>query len=442
MGVDLGNWTLKSTKYLFCLILAQLGSRIYGSIDLSSNNLSANEFYNIFTQIKDIDSLRPFIDFVGQRIPEIQVVWLKVFIEKNSTFFWRLCVPLIQPCKFEQQAWVRCCDFGQDNTFSTGSDSGEFALYDIKSCRCLKSIKAHNDVINCLKFSPNQELIAVGSEDGYLSLLSSADLNIISKRNYRDMPITSLSWTNQGSNIVVGYIDGIVAVVDYIADQVTFYEGHESEVSSIITLPNENSLFITGGSDNYVKIWSHVSGLLKKFKYIPDNLLSGAIYMQPVDANHFIVMSVNAVPVLYNLVGDFCAKANFEQAPALKNVVVCPDGNLAIISDSGRTYWADFTHISNDYWQSHIEKVHSLIFSKDGMHALVGAKSKNVLVWSIENIMNKLSLDQVLLLIFWSKLEAEEKIRVMQNNYWQSVFSDVGEALKNSLEELIWKLPV
>ena len=421
-------------RYIFLVSVLLLIVKIFPFYNCENAKLTSQEIYELFIHINDVNQIVPFIDFFKQRALQVQIEWLKFFTQRNCSFFWRLYLPMIEPCKFEQDDWVRCCDFGINNTFVTGSDSGELSLFDINTCKCLIKTQAHNDVINCVSFCPNNQIFAVGSEDGYISLYSAADLTLIVKESYKKSPVTALEWVHGSTYLVVGYLDGTIAVLDRAENKVFYFHGHDGEVSSIISMPvNANPLFVSASHDNFIKVWSLGDNILiKQFHYLSKNGLACPLYIQPLDSEKFICTSNGMPPILYNLENGLCSLADFFKDD-LKRAVVCPDGNLALLNDTGRVYWANFSNIYSDFWQSHVEKVHSLIFSKDGRHALVGAKSKTVFVWSIEKILHELSIEQILLLIFWNQEDPEDKIKIFESEYWKTVFAEYDSNFQKAL---------
>ena len=60
-----------------------------------------------------------------------------------------------------------------ENTLISGALDGKIKMWDYRQKTSAWTIKAHMSLINCLSVSPNNRLIASGSEDNYVKVESS-----------------------------------------------------------------------------------------------------------------------------------------------------------------------------------------------------------------------------------------------------------------------------
>ena len=74
-------------------------------------------------------------------------------------------------------------------------------------------LKRSDDAVNCCAWHPNQKTIAVGADDGRVTLYDATKGKELSKSIQRTAPVSTVAFAHDGS-LAVGGADGHVAVYD------------------------------------------------------------------------------------------------------------------------------------------------------------------------------------------------------------------------------------
>ena len=158
----------------------------------------------------------------------------------------------------------------QARLFSAGVD-GRIREWNIKDgCRQeIFSLDVIGGAIWCLAVSPDQETIAVGSEDGRVRLFSVLPRSLEFLRGFEsgeDGRVLSLSWSTDGSRIVAGSAGGMIKVFDSRTGRVNFSiraeRKNKSEVTSVWSVAFvSDEFFATGDSTGKVQFWDAMTGV-------------------------------------------------------------------------------------------------------------------------------------------------------------------------------------
>lgn len=138
----------------------------------------------------------------------------------------------------------------------TGNANGEFTLWNSYTYSFETIMQAHDAPIRKIIFSKDGNLIISGDNNGILKFWY-LSLNNVQKRqipSIRDM-------STKESFFVTGGDDAIIRVHDYEKDTIrSEMKGHNWDIRVCQVHP-ENSLILSGGKDNMVKLWDLRSNL-------------------------------------------------------------------------------------------------------------------------------------------------------------------------------------
>ncbi|CAG8432793.1 526_t:CDS:10 [Diversispora eburnea] len=186
---------------------------------------------------------------------------LKIWNVKSSS-----CIKTIE-C-----GYALCCSFlPGDRYVIVGTKSGHLELFDLASSSIIESIEAHDGPIWSLHIRPDKEGIVTGSADKNVKFwdfefllensngeitTSTRRLTLIHKRTLKMTDdVLCVRYSPNQKLIAVGLLDSTVKV--FYSDTLKFFlslYGHKLPVLSM-DISSDNSLLVTGSADKNIKIW-------------------------------------------------------------------------------------------------------------------------------------------------------------------------------------------
>lgn len=148
------------------------------------------------------------------------------------------------------------------------------------------SLDVVGGAIWCMAVSPDQDTIAVGSEDGRVRLFSVLPRSLEFLRGFESGDadrILSLAWSQDGSRIVAGSAGGQIRVFDTRTGRTVFSiraeRKNRKEVTSVWAVAFVgNEYFVTGHSTGHVQFWDTMTGVqLQDFPTFGADVLSLAV---------------------------------------------------------------------------------------------------------------------------------------------------------------------
>lgn len=165
---------------------------------------------------------------------------------------------------------LKSINLPQARLFTAGVD-GRVREWNIKDgCRQESfALDVVGGAIWCLAVSPDQDLLAVGSEDGRIRIFSILPRSIEFLRGFetgKDGRILSISWSPDGSRIVAGTAGGSVLVFDTQTGRVCFSiradRKNKSEPTTVWAVAFvSQEYFVTGDSTGKVCFWDAMTGV-------------------------------------------------------------------------------------------------------------------------------------------------------------------------------------
>ena len=142
----------------------------------------------------------------------------------------------------------------QDELFSAGGD-GILTRWNPSKKSAIESYQLSNKSLRSISYSPEQDLLAVGSSDGNIYLTQRADLKLVQIIPAHTNSVFALSWINPEQILVSGGRDALLKAWDNNFQQVGAQPAHWYTINHIAQSP-DLSLIATASRDKTIKIWS------------------------------------------------------------------------------------------------------------------------------------------------------------------------------------------
>ncbi|KAK8686292.1 hypothetical protein V6N13_125319 [Hibiscus sabdariffa] len=136
-----------------------------------------------------------------------------------------------------------------------------FKIWNVKTQRCLESVKAHDDAVNALVVS-GDGTVYTGGADGLIKIWQVAGTGserqhgLVGTLDKHKSTVNALALNGDGSVLFSGGCDGSVMVWEKRdGNQVGFVESLWGHSGAILCLINVGDLFVSGSSDRTVRVW-------------------------------------------------------------------------------------------------------------------------------------------------------------------------------------------
>lgn len=140
-----------------------------------------------------------------------------------------------------------------------------------RSGRLIRIVKGHSDAVNYVIAVRN--IIITASDNGEVFFWKFPSMYIVKKFRFKIPGIDTMSISPDKKNIVVGAVDGKVRIIDLVKYKVlSKFIAHDSYIFSSKFI--NNSSFLTGSDDGFLKLWNLKNNKLIKFINFKDGVLS------------------------------------------------------------------------------------------------------------------------------------------------------------------------
>ena len=134
----------------------------------------------------------------------------------------------------------------------------------------IDTITGHSESINCVAFTPNQQILVSGSEDNSIKLWDLATGECLATLEEHEAAVKSLAITPDGQLLVSGSADNTIklwqlpdnASESICADPIYTLTGHTDWVKCLAITPDGQTL-ASGSQDKTIKLWQLDTGELK-----------------------------------------------------------------------------------------------------------------------------------------------------------------------------------
>ncbi|EKX52194.1 hypothetical protein GUITHDRAFT_42081, partial [Guillardia theta CCMP2712] len=138
----------------------------------------------------------------------------------------------------------------QDRTVKVWERTGELRV----------SCKGHKRGVWCVKFSPVDKVVASSSADATVKLWSLGDGSCLKTLEGHEGSVLKLAFVTSGMQLVTGGSDGLLKLWTLKTSEcVASLEQHEDKLWALAVAPGEDTLLATGGADGMINFWDDVT---------------------------------------------------------------------------------------------------------------------------------------------------------------------------------------
>ncbi|CAD5206239.1 unnamed protein product [Bursaphelenchus okinawaensis] len=144
------------------------------------------------------------------------------------------------------------------NIFISGGADRHALVWDIRTGQCVQSFDGHEADVNTIRFHPNGDAFATGSDDASCRLFDlRADRQIcVYEKESILFPVNGVDFSASGRILFAGYGDYRVGVWDSLkCNRQSILYGHENRISCLRTSPDGTAI-CTASWDCTIRIWA------------------------------------------------------------------------------------------------------------------------------------------------------------------------------------------
>ncbi len=168
---------------------------------------------------------------------------------------------------------VLCFERISENVVASGAGDGRIIIWDEKSGKVLKEIKAHREPVFDIELSHNGKLLASTAWDGVISLWNTETWERYNYIYNEGSSTYTLSFTENDAYLAVGMLDKTLKLWEIETKRfVKEFVGHTNNVTSIEINGNE---ILSTSWDGSIILWDLYSGLIKQ-RFFAEKSVFGA----------------------------------------------------------------------------------------------------------------------------------------------------------------------
>ncbi|MEP1033399.1 caspase family protein [Ekhidna sp.] len=171
---------------------------------------------------------------------------------------------------------ILCFERIGENIIATGAGDGKIIIWDEKTGKSIKEIKAHREPVFDIELSHSGKLLASTAWDGVISLW---DTDTWERYNYiynEGASTYTLSFTANDAYLVVGMLDKTLKLWEVETKRfVKEFVGHKEIVTAIEVIGDE---ILTTSWDGSIILWDLPSGLIKQRMFAGKPVFGGVLY--------------------------------------------------------------------------------------------------------------------------------------------------------------------
>ena len=289
--------------------------------------------------------------------------------------------------------FVTSLSFNLDNTrlVSSAMDANVH-LWDISESKLihLNTLSGHTDWVWQVVFSPDDCLIATGSDDCTIRLWD-ADTGLCQKiLTGHQGWVVSVAFHPHRSHLASGSTDGTVRFWDLESGEcITSLDAHETGVWPVVYSP-DGKIIVTGGWDAIIKIWDAETKNCLNILKGHQNPLKTLVFSE--DGKLLVsgagITQAHCKPTIkiWNVATGTCIQTYHGHQTGIRSLTLSPDQKTIASGDIEQVvkFWDVKTGQSLKTLSGHTAWIWSLDFSPDGQRLASGGLDHQVRLWDIQ----------------------------------------------------------
>ncbi len=259
------------------------------------------------------------------------------------------------------------------------TEENAYALNEITSDQRLvfytNKIK-ENDNIHALAYSNHKDIIAAGTEKGYLKLWDRKGELLFEFDSLHQSTILALQFSPDGSFILSGDRDGQFILWDVKGNVIFKEKYHENWISSL-SFSKDGQKFIVGSADGRVSLWSTNGSFMNEFSIGNTSIA----YLKSNNINS----ATNSLGQTVFAVSDYLEgmKEIQRYLYGINAVVFSPDDDFILAGGvGGKVYmWAQNGTLKKEF-VGYKKEIIAIDISSDGKFILAGGYDKTGILWN------------------------------------------------------------
>lgn len=256
----------------------------------------------------------------------------------------------------------------------------------------------HKKAINMLTFSPNNRVLATGSDDKTVKLWDASNGQLIATLTGHEGGVYDLRFSPDGQTLATLSDDKKPRLwnVETGQFQATLL-GHKGKIWNLEFSP-DGRMLVTGSDDGTAKLWDTATGKLKATLTVTryDGRWKRALYGDVYDLfafpqGHFspdgqtvLTVSGDKTPKLWDTATG-TVKARLEHDKGSGKAVFSPNGRwVATESDGNVRIWETATGQLRRLMVGHRSTIYDIAFSPDGHTLATGSLDRTAILWDVK----------------------------------------------------------
>ncbi|KAL2101183.1 hypothetical protein ACEWY4_002944 [Coilia grayii] len=151
------------------------------------------------------------------------------------------------------------CISPNDKLLASGSQDRTAKLWSLPELSLLGVFRGHRRGVWCVQFSPMDQVLASSSADGTIKLWGLHDFSCLKTFEGHDASVLKLVFTSRGTQILTAGSDGLVKLWTIKTNEcVKTLDAHQDKVWGLHTSSKDNQM-VTGSADSNIIVWKDVT---------------------------------------------------------------------------------------------------------------------------------------------------------------------------------------
>jgi len=147
---------------------------------------------------------------------------------------------------------------------ASGSQDRTVKMWHVETGALALTCKGHKRGVWCVKFSPVDKVVASASADATIKLWSVSDGACLKTFEGHEGSVLKVVFISSGMQLLSSGSDGLLKLWTIkTCECVDSFDGHEDKVWALAAAAGDDSLVATGSADGLVNIWSDTTGQLE-----------------------------------------------------------------------------------------------------------------------------------------------------------------------------------